>query len=184
MHKKQFQVVLGLSAFLLAVSSSAVPVFAGNDQDSMHDTMHEHMMNRSTDTHDWKKNWNWNFWEDKDRNLMASLKGENEVPGPGDSDGYGTAKVRVKPGKEEVCVELSVHNLDTTTAAHIHKGAKGVAGPVIVPLPTPDAQGMSKGCVAAAKDVLKDMKNNSSQYYVNVHTTAYPDGAVRGQLDN
>ncbi|MEJ7819820.1 MAG: CHRD domain-containing protein [Rubrobacteraceae bacterium] len=115
------------------------------------------------------------------RLLTASLTGANEVPGPGDPDGTGTAVVSVKPSAERLCFELSVDNIAPATAAHVHDGPAGVAGPVVVTL-TPPSDGSSEGCVTADKTLLKDIKKNPTEYYVNVHNTEFPAGAVRGQL--
>lgn len=115
------------------------------------------------------------------RFLTASLTGANEVPGPGDPDGTGTAVVSVKPSSQRLCFELSVDNIAPATAAHVHDGPAGVAGPVVVTL-TPPSDGSSEGCVTADKTLLKDIKKNPTEYYVNVHNTEFPAGAVRGQL--
>lgn len=88
------------------------------------------------------------------------------------------------PSKDELCVNLHVKNIETASAAHIHEAPIGVAGPVVVTLPTPNADGMIDGCVSVAKETLKEMKQNPWDYYVNVHNTAFPNGAVRGQLAN
>jgi len=43
--------------------------------------------------------------------------------------------------------------------------------------------GLATGCVGdQSRPLLRDIKNNPDQYYVNVHTSDFPDGAVRGQL--
>jgi hypothetical protein len=68
------------------------------------------------------------------------------------------------------------------TAAHIHVGATGVAGPVVVALSAPDASGHASGCATADHDLIKAIRQNPESYYVNVHNTDYPAGAVRGQL--
>ena len=70
---------------------------------------------------------------------------------------------------------------DAPTAAHIHEGGPGVAGPVIVPLEAP-ADGLSKGCVEVDSLIVEGILTNPGGYYVNVHTPSLPDGAVRGQL--
>ena len=115
------------------------------------------------------------------RRLSANLTGAAEVPGPGDADGKGTAKVTLNHGKGEVCYELSVSNIQAATAAHIHQGPAGQAGDVKVPFTAP-ANGKSKGCVSADRDLIKDIMQNPANYYVNVHNAEFPKGAIRGQL--
>ena len=115
------------------------------------------------------------------RRLTATLTGAAEVPGPGDTDGGGTAVITLNQGQNEVCFELTVTNIAAATAAHIHSGAAGAAGPVVVTL-TPPTEGSSKGCVSATADQIKEIRQNPGNYYVNVHNADFPDGAVRGQL--
>jgi len=52
---------------------------------------------------------------------------------------------------------------------------------VLVPLAPPDASGTSSGCVSVDPDLIKAIRQNPENYYVNVHTTDYPGGALRGQ---
>lgn len=113
--------------------------------------------------------------------LKATMSGPAETP-PGDPHGAGTASFKVDPGKGQVCYDLRVSNIATPTMAHIHKGAPGVAGPVAIPLKTPDATGKSSGCAQADPTVLSEIVQNPSAYYVNVHNAPFPGGAVRGQL--
>ena len=115
------------------------------------------------------------------RRLTATLTGAAEVPGPGDADGAGTAVVTLNQGQNEVCFELSVSNIAPATAAHIHAGAAGAAGDVVVTL-TPPKDGSSKGCVSTTAEVIKNIRQNAANFYVNVHNAEFPDGAVRGQL--
>ena len=115
--------------------------------------------------------------------LSTSLTGAAEVPGPGDPDGAGTASIRFNHGFREICFEIHVAGIVLpATAAHIHLGSSGVAGPVVVTLIPPDASGNVTGCVSASRDLIKTIAKHPSDYYVNVHTTDYPNGAVRGQL--
>ncbi len=115
------------------------------------------------------------------RPLTATLTGAAEVPGPGDADGSGTAKITLNHGKGQICYELSVSNIGTATAAHIHTGGSRVAGPVLIGLDAP-ADGSSEGCVNLPKSKIKAIMKNPARYYVNVHNAEFPDGAVRGQL--
>jgi hypothetical protein len=115
------------------------------------------------------------------RPLQTSLSGAAEIPGPGDSDGSGAFSGAINPGLGEICYELSVSDIDPATAAHIHVGPAGVAGPVVVPLEAP-TDGSSGGCVIVDRDLALDILKNPENYYVNVHTATYPAGAVRGQL--
>ena len=111
----------------------------------------------------------------------ANLTGAAEVPGPGDNNGSGTAQVTFNTEKNEVCYDLTVTKLDDATAAHIHEGAAGKEGPVKVPFDAPKG-GSAKGCKTADAAVIKDIMANPANYYVNVHSTAHPKGAIRGQL--
>ena len=65
------------------------------------------------------------------------------------------------------------------TAAHIHMGAKGVSGPVVVPLCGPCKSPLSK-TVSISASVIAAIKKGKA--YVNVHTAKYPAGEIRGQL--
>lgn len=113
--------------------------------------------------------------------LEAVLTGAAEVPGPGDPDGTGTARITLNPGQGEICFELTVANIAPATAAHIHEAPAGTAGPVVVGLTAPTS-GTSKGCRSVSPDLVREIMKDPSDYYVNVHNAPYPGGAVRGQL--
>ncbi|MDC5696638.1 CHRD domain-containing protein [Intrasporangium calvum] len=114
------------------------------------------------------------------RPFSTDLAGINE-PGGGDPDGSGTAHVWVNVGLSEVCYHLVVSALDPVVGAHIHSAPAGVNGPVVVPLGAP-VSGTSSGCVAVEKSLAKAILKSPQAFYVNVHTTVYPGGAIRGQL--
>lgn len=80
-----------------------------------------------------------------------------------------------------VCYSIAVSNIAPATAAHIHDAPAGQTGPVVVTL-APPADGSSEGCVAADRTLIKDVRKNPSEYYVNVHNADFPAGALRGQL--
>jgi hypothetical protein len=107
----------------------------------------------------------------------AKLTGGSETP-KGAPAGKGDADIDVTGTK--VCWHLTYGGLGgTPTAAHIHKGKAGVAGPVVVPL---GAAFKPKGCIAASAAILAGIKKSPAGYYVNIHTAKFPGGAVRGQL--
>ena len=112
--------------------------------------------------------------------LHAQLTGEQEVPGPGDPDGSGSATVWTIP-PNTVCYKLTARGIAPPNAAHIHEAPPGVAGPVVLPL-RPPTWGVSAGCTKAAPALVSALAANPSGYYVNVHNAPYPEGAVRGQL--
>lgn len=117
------------------------------------------------------------------RPLSTMMTGAAERPGPGDPDGTGTATIRVTPGLGRVCFALNVANITLpAAAAHIHLAPPTDPGPVVVTLVAPDASGASQGCVSTTRVLVKAILKSPAAYYVNVHTSDYPDGAVRGQL--
>lgn len=122
--------------------------------------------------------------------VSALVGGDAEVPDPGDPDGSGAAEVKVYVKKEKLCFTLVVLDITLpTAAAHIHVGAAGEAGPIAVTLKAPaevagTGIGLATGCVKQLdRSVLRDIKANPGDYYVNVHTSDFPGGAVRGQLE-
>lgn len=112
--------------------------------------------------------------------LEANLNGAQEVPGPGDRNGTGDAKVIVS-SPNTVCYVLRARNIAPAQAAHIHEAPRGVAGPIVVEL-EPPTDGFSSGCERVGRALARDLKRNPSDYYVNVHNRPFPDGAIRGQL--
>lgn len=113
--------------------------------------------------------------------MTATLTGAAEVPGPGDTDGSGTASVTLNHDKGEVCWDIMVKDISKPTAAHIHAGAAGASGGVKVPFKA-SADGTWKGCATADKAVIKEIMDNPANFYVNVHNDEFKAGAVRGQL--
>ena len=114
------------------------------------------------------------------RPLRATLLPENQVP-PTASDGSGTALVTLNEGQGEVCWDISVSDLTSPVIlAHIHQGAAGTNGPIVVDFMEP-VNGLN-GCVSADAALIKAIRQDPAGYYVNVHTETYPGGEVRGQL--
>jgi len=114
--------------------------------------------------------------------ITVTMVGVTEMPDLGDPDGSGTVTLRLRKDQGQVCQAITVQNISTPTASHIHKGGVNDSGPVVVPLMTPTSSGTTSGCVSANRAVVDDILKNRASYYVNVHTGDYPGGALRNQL--
>jgi hypothetical protein len=117
--------------------------------------------------------------------LTARLSGNNENP-KADLNGRGAAAVVISGNR--VCLSIAYARLSTVAAAHIHRGGRGVNGPIVVdPKFTggPGARGTLGRCVTPnAGTRVSDIRNNPGGYYVNVHSSQFPGGAIRGQLSS
>ena len=112
--------------------------------------------------------------------LQTELSGQEEVPGPGDPNGSGSATIIVIP-PDTICYVLTAEGIEPATLAHIHQGEPGEAGPVVQGL-EPPTSGASGGCTETDPELVSDLQENPDEYYVNVHNEEYPEGAIRGQL--
>jgi hypothetical protein len=132
--------------------------------------------------------------------LTADLRGQDEVATGatdarvvGDPNGRGEVYVfGIDNDPTTLCYVLVVDKIEPATAAHIHRGAAGTNGPVVVNLARPN-DGDAADCLtqdeilpggtpafsgATAAEILQ----NPQAFYVNVHNAEYPGGAIRGQL--
>jgi CHRD domain-containing protein len=121
--------------------------------------------------------------------LHAKLAAKNETTGS-TSTAKGQTLIRVRDdGTIEFKTRIHNKGHETFVAGHIHRGPVGVAGPIVVPLfgapasPT-DARHIKQSGVATpnAGTTGADLCQDPTAYYVNYHTTAFPGGAIRGQL--
>jgi len=129
--------------------------------------------------------------------FTANLHGGNEVPGVS-TGSAGTATVTWNATTKAGTYRVDVYNMPVaTTASHIHAGAAGVAGPVIVNFAVP-AGGISNdyalsGTFACADVVVRAPQGINScedfeqalmlgNTYVNVHSVVNGGGEIRGQL--
>jgi hypothetical protein len=140
--------------------------------------------------------------------LEADLDGKEEVrtDAPnnkivGDPNGRGKAYVfGVDDDPKTLCYTLV--DIEKTAelklapgngrAAHIHEGARGTNGPVVANLAWPQG-GQAGDCLTEGEvgkfpsgefGIVQRILNNPEKFYVNVHNTEYPGGAIRGQLED
>ena len=113
-------------------------------------------------------------------NFTADLSGANEVDDPGNPEGTGSASVVIDSGTSEVCFTITFDGIEDPVAAHIHQGAAGVNGDVVVDFDWANNPG--EGCVAGDPAVVTAIVADPSGHYVNVHTPEFPAGNIRGQL--
>lgn len=122
--------------------------------------------------------------------LSATLTGDAEVPGPGDDDGTGNATVTLDAAAGTVCFELGWSKIRGPWGAHIHRGAEGEAGDIVVAffntrdlIPIPKTITSVSGCVRNVDAATIDaIAADPAGFYVNVHNRRFPAGAIRGQL--
>jgi hypothetical protein len=115
--------------------------------------------------------------------LAADLAGSNETP-PNATTATGSARITVNTGHDEVCWEITFNGLATpATAAHIHIGAPGVAGMIVLATPVPPViSGTGTGCATVDDALARAIRQDPGGYYVNVHDSEFPAGQIRGQL--
>jgi CHRD domain len=170
--------LVGVVVLAIAAFAGAAPGKGGDEKGPRHNTGKGHGKGQAKPDHK------------ADRVLFARLNGRNEIGqdgrrGAGDPDGRGGFTALV--ANDQVCFGLTVDNLDAPVAAHIHRGKRKENGPIVVTLTAPSSgdPGASSGCVppdGGNTAVLTEILKHSNRFYVNVHTGAFPDGAVRGQL--
>lgn len=116
--------------------------------------------------------------------LTADLAGVTEGANPGNPDGSGSATIVVDPTEGTLCWELTAEDIGAVLQSHIHVGAAGASGDIVVPLDVDGFDGTSEGCIEPMEDaaVLQEIVDDPAGYYVNLHTEDFPAGAIRGQL--
>jgi hypothetical protein len=92
--------------------------------------------------------------------------------------GSGSATITVQLRQTRLCFSLTVRGLTDVTAAHIHRVSTQA---VVVPLAAPTNRTAS-GCTAVARALLEEIAQTPGAFYVNVHTSTFPNGQVQGTL--
>jgi hypothetical protein len=125
----------------------------------------------------------------EDKALFGVMTGKKEVAADGtrrvgDPDGRGSFTAIIDD--TQFCYGITVKDIDTPTAAHIHIGRpnQAQAGNIVLPLqaPTGGDPGAFGACIPIESALAQAILKNPHKYYVNVHTGPFPGGAVRSQL--
>ena len=130
-----------------------------------------------------------------DTTFDVSLDGAQEfttggVGGAGDPDALGIASITIDTATGEVCVDVVINDVEDLAAMHIHRGAAGINGPIVVdfaltPVPPgpPTPPDIQKCVMATSTALAAEIAANPLGFYLNAHTATFPAGAVRGQLE-
>lgn len=126
--------------------------------------------------------------------FAANLTGQQEVP-PVDTQATGEAiLVQDMPLNQTIHYFVNATGIQGANQGHIHSGAQGENGPIVVTLfkfDSPQNTVLQNGTIAATNlegpmqgktipDLIAAMKNGTT--YVNIHTQQNPNGEIRGQL--
>ena len=114
-----------------------------------------------------------------DMTYNVNLSGSQEVPAV-TSMSMATAVVEIDEDLPAFSVSVDVSGLTDVTGVHVHDGGIGMNGPVAFPLT--DA---GNGTYVLAETNISPSNLDaltSGEWYLNVHTTANPNGEVRGQI--
>ncbi|MCK0145453.1 CHRD domain-containing protein [Arenibacter sp. F26102] len=130
-------------------------------------------------------------------NFTTSLKGRNEVPAV-PSDAAGHVSIKINKDETEIHYKITAANIENVRAAHFHVAPMGSNGGVVAFLysntnqPSGPQNGVLVEGIITADDLINSMLGQplsnlideirAGNIYVNVHTSQYPGGEIRGQL--
>jgi hypothetical protein len=134
--------------------------------------------------------------QSRKQTLVAVLSGGSEAPTVVNTGAHGKAVITIDPDNGEVTWTIDVFNYPTgLTASHIHVGAAGTAGPIIIDFAPGNLgvsgpfrlSGSTKNFIARPAQGIRSMDEAmlaiaAGNTYVNVHSQANPGGEIRGQL--
>lgn len=114
------------------------------------------------------------------------MLGSSEAP-PVTTTGTGTLDGNYNTKTKVITLDLkwSLGNKDdTTTMGHIHKGAEGVSGPVVIPFTDLPKGSTDQEFKFVSEPLTAEQESDlkAGSYYVNIHSTTFPAGELRAQL--
>jgi hypothetical protein len=113
--------------------------------------------------------------------VAKQMSGDKEIPPEsGDPDGSGRAEFGIT--KDKICGEFHYETNDPAPVVglHIHQGSADEEGGIVVDFAPYKLD--KKRCVDCPGTICKQIKNNPSGFYANIHTEDFDAGAVRAQL--
>jgi hypothetical protein len=118
--------------------------------------------------------------------FTVALSGQENVNG-GDADGQGSGRLDLDPQQGTACYEITWRKLDgEVTAFHLHAARRGSDGPHWIDFFNGQSfegeQGKVSDCVHSTREKIEAVINDPSAYYLQLHSTAFTAGAIRGQL--
>jgi hypothetical protein len=112
----------------------------------------------------------------------ASLTGAEIVSSSGDQDGSARAEVSIANTLDQICYDInSIRNIADITSVSINRGLRGQTGPAVLNFNRANEGGW-KNCVKRSEWLEDSLEWKPGNYYVQISTTEYPRGAIRGQL--
>jgi hypothetical protein len=155
---------MGLAGAFLAFSASIL-VFAGPTQALAHEVDVAH--------------------QDGVRRFSVQLTGAESVT-PADADGKGSARLDLDPQQGTACYDITWKQLDgMVTAFHLHAARRGSDGPHWIDFFNDQkfpGNHTVRNCVRSTREKIEAVIEYPSAYYLQVHSTAFDKGAIRGQL--
>ncbi|WP_372950105.1 CHRD domain-containing protein [Mariniphaga sp.] len=132
------------------------------------------------------------------KSFKAHLSGDQEVP-PAETNANGQVNFKMSKDGDALHFKLIVANINDVFAAHIHLAPEGINGPVVVALYTSGLiAGQTNGILAEGvitaenlvgplsgetlDDLISELEAGNA--YVNVHTSVYRGGEIRGQISS
>ena len=85
---------------------------------------------------------------------------------------------------DQFCYDINnISGLAAITSVNLHRGAAGTNGPALFNMKLAN-EGVWKGCSEPPEWLQEAVERNFTGYYIQVNTSEFPNGAIRGQLHN
>ena len=112
----------------------------------------------------------------------ATLTGAEVVTSRGDADGYAKAELSISNELDQICYDVGdIRNLAPITSLTINRGPRGQVGPAVLRVERAN-EGVWKNCVKRAEWLERSFEYAPGAFYIQISTTEFPNGAIRGQF--